>query len=106
MLADPYIKIRIHYQKRIIDKWKSSVKRNTLIPVFNEAFEFDISGKDIEEITMEVLVMDYDRFSKDDIVGRIHLGYGSEGEQGQRHWRDMINSSPQVISQWHTIKSL
>lgn len=106
MSIDPYVKIRLYHGRKVIDKWKTSIKRKTLIPVFNESFEFDIPGISIEEISMEILMMDYDRFSKDDVVGIIHLGLGSEGEQEQRHWKDMINGSPQVISQWHTIKSL
>ena len=103
--ADPYVKIRIYHNKKVIHKWRSSVKRKTLIPVFNEPFEFELSGHDIDEIQMEILMMDYDRFSKDDEVGVIRLGFGAEGEAEQRHWKDMLNGSPQVISQWHTIRS-
>lgn len=53
---------------------------------------------------MEVLVMDYDRFSRDDVVGVIRLSRQAEGECERRHWTDMITGSPQVISQWHTIQ--
>ena len=87
-----------------MDKWKSSVKRKTLIPVYNEAFQFDILGKDINDLVLEVLMMDYDRFSKNDMVGKVVLGGTATGESELRHWQDMISSAPQVVSQWHTIK--
>lgn len=76
------------------------------MPVFNESFHFDILGKDIEDMVMEVLVMDHDRFSKDDFMGKLVFGGEVEGESELRHWQDMISGSPQVISQWHSLKQL
>ena len=103
-LPDPYIKIRLVHKNKVVDKWKSTVRRNTLVPIFNEDFTFDLLGKDISDISLEVLVMDYDRFSKDDVVGRVMMGRDVEGELERRHWNDMLSGSPQVVSQWHTVK--
>ena len=88
----------------VVDKWKSSIKMNTLIPVFNESFQFNVLGKNISDITMQVIVMDYDRLSKDDAMGMIELGESVERELECRHWMDMLNNSPQVISQWHSLR--
>lgn len=60
-------------------------------------------GKELDDIVMEVMVMDYDRFSKNDVVGKILFGSSVTDEAQLRHWRDMIDNSPQIISQWHTI---
>lgn len=101
--ADPYIKIRFYCKDQLLNKWQSSTKHKTLVPVFNQSFRFDFLGKDIEDIVMEVFVMDYDRFSKDDVMGKIVFGSKVEGQSQLGHWQDMISASPQMISQWHSI---
>ena len=55
---------------------------------------------------MEVTLMDFDRLKKDDPMGRLVFGSKVEGESELRHWQEMVSGSPQVISQWHSIKSI
>ncbi len=105
-IIDPYIKIALWYENKKIGKWKSSIKRNTLIPVYNEVFQFDVLGKDINEMLMEVFVMDYDRFSRNDAMGEVKFGSSVEGESERKHWRDMILNPKHSISQWHTLMSV
>ena len=50
--------------------------------------------------------MDYDRFSKDDVVGRMLFGGNVGGVTQLRHWQEMLSASPQVVSQWHTINNV
>ena len=47
--------------------------------------------------------MDYDRLSRNDIVGMITLGEKSDHETGQKHWIDMLQSPQQSITQWHSV---
>lgn len=86
-------------------KWKSTVKKNTLAPVFNEPFHFDISkGVSISDVHLEVLLMDYDRFSRDDVIGVILLGGEKHGYgTGRTHWTEMLQSPQHTISQWHSV---
>lgn len=106
--SDTYIRIHLYDKGGLLHTWKSSTKPKTLSPVFNENFQFDISGKDISNIVMEVDVMHHDHLSlsKDDILGKIVFGSMLKGGSQFKHWKDMISSSPQLISQWHSIQRL
>ena len=103
-LVDPYIKIHLIHRGRRKKKWKSTVKKNTLTPIFNESFLFEISkGMNISDVNLEVFLMDYDRFSRNDIVGMIILGEKSDHVTGQKHWIDMLQSPQQSVTQWHSV---
>lgn len=47
---------------RRLKKRKTSTKRNTLNPVYNEAIVFDVPPENIEQISLLIAVMDYDRW--------------------------------------------
>lgn len=47
---------------RRLKKRKTSTKRNTLNPVYNEAIVFDVPPENIDQISLLIAVMDYDRF--------------------------------------------
>lgn len=49
------------YHGRKIKKKKTTIKRSTLNPIFNESLVFDIPNENIQEVTMLIKVMDYDR---------------------------------------------
>ena len=104
--TDPYVKVYLVYQGRRIAKWKSSIRRNTLAAVFNEPFQFDLEQRDIFDISLELLVMDYDRFSRNDIMGIVLLGGSVHYHSGRSHWAEMIASSRQSITQWHSIRAV
>ena len=46
---------------RRIKKKKTSVKKSTLNPVYNEAIMFDVPQENIDEVSLIVKVIDYDR---------------------------------------------
>ena len=100
---DPYVKICMLHKGRQTHKWKSSTKRSTLNPIFNEAFLFDISGMDIKDIALDVLMMEYDRFSRDSVVGMVYLGHNVPHSTGKQHWDQIIAQPNYSISNWHTI---
>lgn len=103
ILTDPYVKINLVCSGKREKKWKSTVKKNTLAPVFNESFRFDIPKEmSISDVYLEVLVMDYDRFSRNDVMGMIVLGDKHGYGNGRKHWIDMLHSPQQTISQWHS----
>ena len=91
-----------HRGKRVA-KWRSPVKKHTLVPVFNEPFQFDIYSLDTTELSMDIIVMDYDRFSRDEVVGIVHLGSMVADEMGKTHWDEMIATPNNAISRWHSI---
>lgn len=58
---DPYVKVSLMCDGRRLKKRKTSTKRNTLNPVYNEAIVFDVPPENIEQISLSIAVMDYDR---------------------------------------------
>lgn len=60
-LADPYVKVYLICQGKRIKKKKTSVKKNTLCPVYNEALVFDVPSENIDDVSLIVKVIDYDR---------------------------------------------
>lgn len=61
MFTDPYVKVSLMCEGRRLKKRKTSTKRNTLNPVYNEAIVFDVPPENIEQISLLIAVMDYDR---------------------------------------------
>lgn len=45
---------------RRLKKRKTSIKKNTLNPTYNEALVFDIPNENIESVSIVIAVMDYD----------------------------------------------
>ena len=60
-MTDPYVKIEVLYHDRKIKKRKTEVKKSTLNPVYNESFVFDIPNENINDVTLILKVIDYDR---------------------------------------------
>ena len=61
LFPDPYVKVSLMCQGKRIKKRKTSVQKNTLHPVFNEALVFDVPQENVEDIYLLVKVVDYDR---------------------------------------------
>ena len=45
-----------------IKKKKTSVKKSTLNPVYNEAMVFDVPQENVEDVYLAIKVIDYDRW--------------------------------------------
>ena len=49
-LSDPYVKITVMLDKKRLKKKKTTVKKNTLNPYFNESFSFEIPFEQIQVV--------------------------------------------------------
>lgn len=58
--SDPYVKASLVCDGRRLKKRKTSIKKNTLNPTYNEALVFDIPNENIESVSIVIAVMDYD----------------------------------------------
>ena len=101
--TDPYVKVYAIYENKRMNKWKTVVKKNTLVPIYNESFQFDMSGMDIKNVSLEIWVMDYDWFSRNDKMGVVYVGANSPQEVGRCHWLEILSSPEHQTSHWHTI---
>lgn len=59
--SDPYVKVSLMCEGKRIKKRKTSVKKNTLNPVYNEALVFDVPQENVDDVYLVVKVIDYDR---------------------------------------------
>lgn len=102
--SDPYVKVQLTLDKKKWKKKKTSVKKNTLNPYFNESFYFDVSFNQIKRVNLVIAVWDYDKMTKNDAIGKIFLGCDASGNQ-LRHWADMLSNPRRPMAQWHTLFS-
>ncbi|NXU33838.1 SYT9 protein, partial [Drymodes brunneopygia] len=59
--SDPYVKVSLMCEGRRLKKRKTTTKKNTLNPVYNEAIIFDIPPENMDQVSLSIAVMDYDR---------------------------------------------
>ncbi|XP_054711911.1 synaptotagmin-4-like isoform X2 [Uloborus diversus] len=103
-LCDPYVKIYLLYNNQRIAKKKTHVKKRTTNPVFNESFVFEVPyNEGLENISLEFLVLDWDRVTKNEVIGRLELG-PKTGGPAQQHWHEVRNAPRRQIAEWHKLK--
>ncbi|XP_054160441.1 synaptotagmin 1-like isoform X2 [Oppia nitens] len=102
-LSDPYVKIALMQNGKRLKKKKTSIKKCTLNPYYNESFTFEIPFEQIQKIQLLVTVVDYDRIGTSEPIGKVILGCNASGTE-LRHWMDMLASPRRPIAQWHSLK--
>uniref|UniRef100_A0A3B5MTG9 C2 domain-containing protein n=1 Tax=Xiphophorus couchianus TaxID=32473 RepID=A0A3B5MTG9_9TELE len=89
--SDPYVKVSLMCEGRRLKKRKTSTKRNTLNPVYNEAIVFDVPPENIDQISLT---------QKSSLFCRV----GSEAESlGRDHWNEMLTYPRKPIAHWHPL---
>ncbi|KAK1335969.1 hypothetical protein QTO34_003769 [Cnephaeus nilssonii] len=100
--TDPYVKVSMMCDGRRLKKRKTSTKRNTLNPVYNEAIVFDVPPESIDQIHLSIAVMDYDRIGHNEIIGVCQVGNTAE-RLGRDHWSEMLSYPRKPIAHWHSL---
>lgn len=104
-LSDPYVKIVLMQGGKRLKKKKTSIKKCTLNPYYNESFSFEVPFEQIQKVSLLITVMDYDKLGSNDAIGRILLGCAATGAE-LRHWMDMLASPRRPIAQWHSLQPM
>uniref|UniRef100_A0A3Q2PRH1 Synaptotagmin n=1 Tax=Fundulus heteroclitus TaxID=8078 RepID=A0A3Q2PRH1_FUNHE len=102
-LSDPYVKIQLLQGGKRLKKKKTTVKKNTLNPYYNESFSFEIPLEQMQKILVVITVFDYDKIGKNDAIGKIFVGSKATG-LGLKHWSDMLANPRRPIAQWHPLQ--
>ncbi|XP_061628762.1 synaptotagmin VIII [Phyllopteryx taeniolatus] len=102
--SDPYVKVQLALDKRKWKKKKTSIKKNTLNPYYNEGFAFKVTLAQIQRVNLVISVWDHDPMTPNDPTGKIFLGCDASGN-GLRHWADMLTNPRRPVAQWHTLLS-
>ncbi|XP_060732931.1 synaptotagmin-7b isoform X2 [Tachysurus vachellii] len=102
--SDPYVKVWLMHKDKRVEKKKTVVMKRCLNPVFNESFPFDVPAHVLRETTIVITVMDKDRLSRNDVIGKIYLSWKS-GPAEVKHWKDMMGHPRTAVAQWHALKA-
>ncbi|CAJ0581644.1 unnamed protein product, partial [Mesorhabditis spiculigera] len=102
--SDPYVKLWLVQQGNKMEKRRTAVKSQTLMPIFNESFAFPVPNKDMltADVNLVATVMDYDLIGANDEIGHAILGpLGSE--LGAQHWKQMLDHPETPVAHWHKL---
>jgi len=124
--TDVCVKLRLLVDGRVIDKKKTSTRRRTVNPVYNESFSFhlphssagaggvlDDNGEPSDACSLSVSVVTSSTHvvSCIDVKLRSHthivssLVLGRRGHQTDvKHWKEMLAKPRQSIAQWHYLR--
>ncbi|GMS89922.1 hypothetical protein PENTCL1PPCAC_12097, partial [Pristionchus entomophagus] len=101
--SDPYCKVNLIPPTSKGHRQRTSVKKRTLNPEFNETLTFIVPYKDLKKKTLQVSVFDHDVAKSDDFIGGILLSASAKGERG-KHWIECIENPGQTIEYWHKLE--
>ncbi|XP_064868644.1 synaptotagmin-7-like [Oncorhynchus nerka] len=102
--SDPYVKLWLMHKDKRVEKKKTVTMKCCLNPVFNESFPFDVPAHVLRETTIIITVMDKDKLSRNDVIGKIYLSWKS-GPAEVKHWKDMMGKPRNAVQQWHALKA-
>ncbi|KAM6451438.1 double C2-like domain-containing protein alpha isoform 2-T2 [Liasis olivaceus] len=100
--SDPYVKTYLKPDEEKKSKHKTTVKKKTLNPEYNEDFFYEIEQSDLGHKSLEITVWDYDIGKSNDFIGGVTLGLGASGECRQ-HWLSCLQTSDCRLEHWHTL---
>ncbi|KAM4797076.1 synaptotagmin-6 [Rhinophrynus dorsalis] len=100
--SDPYVKVSLLCDGRRLKKKKTTIKKNTLNPTYNEAIIFDIPPENMDQVSLLISIMDYDRVGHNEIIGVCRVGNSTEG-LGRDHWNEMLAYPRKPITHWHPL---
>ncbi|XP_037307334.2 rabphilin-3A isoform X1 [Pungitius pungitius] len=102
--SDPYVKVWLMHKDKRVEKKKTVTMKRCLNPIFNESFPFEVAAHVLRETTIIITVMDKDRLSRNDVIGKIYLSWKS-GPAEVKHWKDMLARPRTNVAQWHALKA-
>uniref|UniRef100_A0A2D4HBD1 Synaptotagmin-like protein 2 n=1 Tax=Micrurus lemniscatus lemniscatus TaxID=129467 RepID=A0A2D4HBD1_MICLE len=92
--SDPYVKSYLLPEKHKLGKRKTSVKKKTLNPVYNEILRYKIDKAVLESQRLNISVWHHDTFGRNSFLGEVEL------ELANWDWKDSQNK--QMI--WYPLK--
>ncbi|KAM5225033.1 double C2-like domain-containing protein gamma isoform 4-T4 [Hipposideros larvatus] len=100
--SDPFVRLFLYPNVGKKSKYKTSVRKKTLNPEFNEEFFYAGPREELAQKTLLVSVWDYDLGTADDFIGGVQLSGQASGER-QRHWHECLDNSDCRLELWHTL---
>uniref|UniRef100_A0A914EJY3 Rabphilin n=1 Tax=Acrobeloides nanus TaxID=290746 RepID=A0A914EJY3_9BILA len=101
--SDPYCKVSLTPLSSKAHRLKTTIKKRTLNPEFNETLQFIVPFKDLPKKTLEIGVYDHDVGKHDDYIGGAVLSTTAKGERG-KHWTQVIENPGKTFEFWHKLE--
>jgi hypothetical protein len=90
--SNPYAKISLLPDSK--NSKQTSVQKKTQEPVWGEIFSFEIPFKEASRRTLEIIVKDFDKYSRHCIIGQVHLPLANVNIIKGRHmWKPLMPSN-------------
>ncbi|XP_013203228.1 synaptotagmin-8 [Microtus ochrogaster] len=103
-ISEPFVKVQLMLNQRKWKKKKTSSKKNTTMPYFNEAFTFLVPFSQLQSVDLVLAVWAHGLQLRAEPVGKVLLGSRASGQPLQ-HWADMLAHARRPIAQWHHLQS-
>nr|XP_026262000.1 synaptotagmin-3 [Urocitellus parryii] len=100
---DPYVKASLISEGRRLKKRKTSIKKNTLNPTYNEALVFDVAPESVENVGLSIAVVDYDCIGHNEVIGVCRVGPEAADPHGREHWAEMLANPRKPVEHWHQL---
>ncbi|XP_058518714.1 double C2-like domain-containing protein gamma isoform X1 [Ochotona princeps] len=100
--SDPFVRLLLHPNAGKKSKHKTSVRRKTLNPEFNEEFFYAGPREELLQKALLVTVWDYDLGTADDFIGGVQLSSRAGGERLQ-HWHECLGRNDHRLELWHPL---
>ncbi|XP_065814121.1 double C2-like domains, gamma [Labrus bergylta] len=100
--SDPFVKIILQPDMGKKSKNKTTVKKKTLNPEFNEEFSYEVTLDQLAKKTLEISVWDYDLGMSNDFIGGVELGINASGQR-LKHWFECLKNKGKKVEHWHTL---
>ncbi|XP_018319644.1 synaptotagmin-1 [Agrilus planipennis] len=98
--SDPFVKVSLIQGSKRLKKRKTGVQRNTVCPVFNEAFTFDI-GKDVlKNCYIEFCVAHDSLLGASELLGKCKIGQTQDCRKIERQFFKEMLTSKTATAQW------
>ncbi|ELK18494.1 Synaptotagmin-3 [Pteropus alecto] len=101
--SDPYVKASLISEGRRLKKRKTSIKKNTLNPTYNEALVFDVAPESVENVGLSIAVVDYDCIGHNEVIGVCRVGPDAADPHGREHWAEMLANPRKPVEHWHPL---
>nr|KAG5702766.1 hypothetical protein BaRGS_003640 [Batillaria attramentaria] len=103
--SNPYCKISLLPDQK--NSQQTTVQRKTQSPTWNEYFTFEIAYKEVQMRTLEILVKDFDKFSRHCVIGQVLLPLDNVNLiKGGHMWKPLSPGSRERQDLGETLLSL
>ncbi|XP_012507402.1 PREDICTED: synaptotagmin-8 [Propithecus coquereli] len=102
-LTELYVKVQLMLDQRKWKKRRTSARKGSASPYFNEAFTFPLPVGEVQSVDLVLAVWARGPQLRAEPVGKVLLGAHASGQPLQ-HWADVLAHARRPVAQWHRLR--